>query len=347
MTSPRAELISLLRGDFACPLLAALAELGVMKRMCAGAFTSDDLNVANKATLDASLRYLQSIGLIEATGNNSFCATTTGEYVFERAGVFHLFRSYRDYFDNLAASLSQVETNQTVRRLENVNGTGDMHALKYFPTAFRWFANRDLSCIVDVGCGNGGFLAAALGEHPDTAVVGVDLSAEAVSATQSRLRNTGLNDQARFAVADAFSVTEWATLIPDRGQDVVITIWFILHEFAAGHADKVVRFFEELYQHCPHADVVVGEIVEIAPHALASVRHESVYPEMLLFHAFSGQGVLKWDDHKEWLNRIPYQLAAEERYDEIPIDGELVPSSFVWHLSPNNCVNRSGGSRGI
>jgi SAM-dependent methyltransferase len=210
-----------------------------------------------------------------------------------------------------------------------------MHALKYFPVALQWLADRNLSYVIDVGCGNGEFLLAAVGEHPQAAAFGVDLSSEAVSATLSRFRDVSPDCQFEGIVADAAAVQEWSQRIPSRGENAAITIWFVLHEFAAASPDPVVRFFEELHRHCPLADVIVAEIAAVAPHALASARHESIYPEMLLFHALSGQGILTWEDHSAWLNRIPYRLAAEERFDEIAVDGNLEPCTFIWHLSPN------------
>jgi SAM-dependent methyltransferase len=332
--STRGELIGLLRGYFACPVLAAFADLGLTRRMRSEPFAVADLPAANRPALAAALRYLQAIGIIESADSGQFRATPVGEYVLDRTGVFHLLRSYRDYFDRFAELLADPAAARTVRRLENVGGTGQMHAGKYFPVALRWLAGRRLRCVADVGCGNGEFLVAALAAHPDAEAVAVDLAPEAVAATQERFhRDAGR--RVRGAVADAAAVREWAGLIPDGGDGTVVAIWFVLHEFTGGDPEPVARFFRELHECCPKAEVIVGEVVALPPDLLAGVRDESVYPELLLFHALSGQGVLSWDQHRDWLGRVPYRAAAEERFDEAPSAGGPIPCTVVWHLKPH------------
>jgi SAM-dependent methyltransferase len=314
-------------------VVAALADLGLTKRMQAGPFAPDDLPAANRPVLNAALRYLQSVGVIEPAGGDTFRATPVGEYVLDRAGAFHLLRSYRDYLADFAGLLSDPGRGAAVRRLENVGGTGQLHARKYFPVALRWLAGRAVRCVVDVGCGSGEFLAAALAEHPNASAVGVDLSAEAVAATEARFRRAA-KGQVRGVVADAVAVADWAALIPNHGAGAVVAVWFVLHEFAGGDAGPAVRFFRELHARAPHAEVIVGEIVALPPEGLAAARAESVYPELLLFHTLSGQGVLSWEQHRSWLGRVPYRAAAEERYDEVLATGGPIPSSVVWHLTP-------------
>ena len=93
--SPRSELISLLRGFFACPVLAAAGRPGLGEADAGRAVQCPaDPPAANRPALLAALRYLQSIGVIEATDGEEFRATPTGEYVLDRAGAFHLLRSY-------------------------------------------------------------------------------------------------------------------------------------------------------------------------------------------------------------------------------------------------------------
>jgi SAM-dependent methyltransferase len=335
--SPRSELISLLRGFFACPVLAALADLGLAQRMRAGPFTPADLPVANRPALLAALRYLQSLGVIEATTGDEFRATPTGEYVLDRTGAFHLLRSYRDYFADFAGLLSTPEGGAAVRRLENIGGTGRLHARKYFPSALRWLAGKAVRCVVDVGCGNGEFLASVLAAHPVATGVGVDLSAEAVAATCGRL-----GERVRGVVADAATVADWADAIPDGGRGVVVAIWFVLHEFAGSDPERIAGFFRELHARLPLAEVIVGEVVAVPPEALAGVRAKSVYPELLLFHALSGQGVLTWDRHREWLRQVPYRTAGEERFDEVQTLTGTVPSTIGWYLLPERAEPVAG-----
>jgi SAM-dependent methyltransferase len=302
--------------------------------MRAGAFSAADLPTSNPPALRAALRYLQSLGLIERDIGDTFRATLVGEYVLDRAGAFHLLRSYRNYFDGFAELLSKPGGGALVRRLENVGATGQLHARRYFPIALQWMAGRDVRCVVDVGCGDGEFVAAALAAHPNASAIGVDLSPDAVAATEERLCANAESHRFRGVIADASAVADWAGCIPERGVGSIVSIWFVLHEFLQGEAGPAIRFFRELHAHAPRAEVIVGEIVALPEAGLAAVREESIYPEMLLFHALSGQGVPPWERHLEWLAHVPYTVAAERRFDEVPTAGGSIPSSAVWHLIP-------------
>jgi hypothetical protein len=75
VTTSRAELVSLLRGYFSCPVLAALADSGLTKRMRSGTFTPDDLSAANRSALLAVLTYLRALGLVEPTFEGAYRLT--------------------------------------------------------------------------------------------------------------------------------------------------------------------------------------------------------------------------------------------------------------------------------
>ncbi len=185
MTSPRRELISLLRGYFACPMLAALDQMGLVERMRTGPFTLDDLPSENRSALSATLAYLEALGLLQCNSQSWQC-TEAGSYVFDRVGIFHMLRSYRVYFEDYSQSLTMSSDETLVHRLANVADSGQLHARKYFPTVENWFADKHLQCIADVGCGNGEFLDVLLRAHENASLIGIDLSAEAVNASQAR-----------------------------------------------------------------------------------------------------------------------------------------------------------------
>lgn len=334
MNTTRVELVALLRGMFAGPAVAVLADLGAATRMRAGPFAPADLAAGNPAALAAVLDYLARLGLVEPAPDGRRRLTPAGEYVFDRTGAFHLLRSYRGYFDRLPDLLADPAAVAAVRRLENVAGTGQLHARKFFPAALDRLAARGVRCVVDVGCGNGEFLAAALDRFPDAGAVGVDLSAEAAAATVERFRATPHAGRVTTITADATDVAAWGDAIPGDGTGAVVAVWFVLHEFAGGAAGPVVRFLRELHARRPRAAVLIGEIVVPPAAAVAAVHAESVVPEVLLFHALSGQGPLTWEEHHAWLAAVPYRLAAEDRYDDIPTPTGPVPSTFVWHLDP-------------
>jgi SAM-dependent methyltransferase len=334
LLNPRQEIVSLLRGWFACPVISCLGEMGVLNRMAQSPFSLDDFpQVANRAGLAAIFEYLISLGVLArcADGENRYQASPLGAKVFQRYGAFCLLHSYRDYFDRLPALLNGAGPSATVNRLRNVIGSGQLHAKKFFPTALNFLGERSCDAVVDVGCGDGQFLLATLKAHPNTSAVAVDSSAIAVQTTLERLQTEFPNRSVRGEVANGFEVEAWSQALSSNTKTAVVTLWFVVHEFSDGQPERVIEFFRRLRACCPNAEVIVGEIVNVPAELLADSRDDSIMPEFLLFHSLSGQGVLSWEQHQQVLAGIPYKLVNEQRFDVV----ESIPSSFIWHLQPS------------
>src|SRR5258707_845928 len=63
--NPREELVALLRGHAACPILSGLGEHGLLDRMLEGPFTATDFpEVAEPGLFAAALTYFVSLGLL-------------------------------------------------------------------------------------------------------------------------------------------------------------------------------------------------------------------------------------------------------------------------------------------
>ena len=333
--NPREELVALLRGRAACPLLSGLGEHGLLDRMLAGSFRAADFaEVADGRLFDAALTYLVSLGLLTRTDEDppEYAATRVGRTAFTRFGSAALIHSYRDYFDRLAGMIVGTDPGPrpVVDRRVNVLGSGRLHARKFFPAAYRMLASHPVRCAIDVGCGDGEFLAGLLRRRPDVRAVGVDLSE--VAAAEARARFGG---RVPVVVADAADVGGWSRRVPRGPGPVVVSLWYVVHEFTGGDVGRATDFFRRLHERLPDADVILGEIVRLPADVLAAGRAGSIMPEFLLFHALSGQGVFTWGQHRRVLREIPYTLAAEVLFDEMPDGaGGTLPSSFVWHLQP-------------
>ena len=103
--NPREELVALLRGRAACPILSGLGEHGLLDRMLAGPFTAADFpEVVDHRLFAATLTYLVGLGLLTRTDGNppGYSATKVGRTVFTRYGSASLIHSYRDYWNPLA-----------------------------------------------------------------------------------------------------------------------------------------------------------------------------------------------------------------------------------------------------
>lgn len=304
--NPREELVALLRGHAACPILSGLGEHGLLDRMLAGPFAAAEFSEVADATLFAAvLNYFVSLGLLrEVQGDPPrFEATKVGRTVFTRFGSCGLIHSYRDFFERLSGLIVGADRGPppAVDRRVNVLGSGQLHARKFFPDAYRILAVHPMRTLIDVGCGNGEFIAGLLQRRPDVRAVGVDLSE--VAAAEVRERFGG---RVPVIVADGGDMNVWAAAVPPGPEPAVVSLWYVVHEFTAGNVDRTVRFFTDLRDRFPMSDVILGEIVNLPPEVLAAGHVESIMPEFLLFHALSGQGVFIWEQHQQVLHEIPY-----------------------------------------
>lgn len=334
--SKRQRLVALLRGYCASPVIASLGEMGMAQRMLEGQFSSDDWeSAANKKIVSATFTYLHSIGLIREVGIDKYVLTPEGRTAIGRSGAFSLLTSYADYFHQLPAILTSGDFGCTVNRLKNVHGSGQLHGMKFFQTALEFISADGPTAIIDIGCGDGCFLEAALKRWPGIDMVGVDLSQTAVKATKHRFRDSN-NAKLIVVEADGFDVAAWSNAVPRyirSNLQLIISLWFVGHEFSKGSPTRVVEFFTQLHTLFPQARIIVAEINNIPSSALAEDHDLSIMPEFLFFHELSGQGVLSWTDWARILRDIPYVLVAERRFDEVqPLVGDSIPASFIWLL---------------
>ena len=332
----RGALISLLRGSFTCPTIAALAEMGLVDRMLERSFDTRDFpSITNKHVLSSLFRYLHSLNLLRAQPDARYELTLEGRIALKRNGAFLLLFSYRAYFENLVGLLSGTAGEVAVDRRHNVLGSGALHSKKFFPAVWEMFEGETPAVLIDIGCGDGQFLTNACAKWPGVAVAAVDLSPVAIDTTLERLETCKKSDVVGIVRSGA-DVAEWMADIPEVlkvRSPLVLSLWFVVHEFSGGNADTVVEFFQDLRSALPNGEIILGEVSALPPALLAKHCESSIMPELLLFHELSHQGVLSWEEWHEILNRIPYSLCSEKLFDVVG-EASAVPSSFVWHLKP-------------
>jgi SAM-dependent methyltransferase len=252
-----------------------------------------------------------------------------------------LLYSYREYFSSLSGLLTEGGENKpSVDRRLNVLGSGSLHSRKFFPVISFFLGSNTPSALLDLGCGDGAFLEYVHQQWPALRVAAVDLSLIAIKAAVDRLKNIGVELEATIA-ENAVCVELWAGRLPPtirEAHPLVVSMWFVAHEFSGGEPATVVHFFRKLHQHLPRAEIIIGEIVRIPSEHLAKEFKASIVPEFLLFHKMSGQGVLSWPEWRDVLSKIPYKVASESLFDLVKeSETGFLPSSFVWHLKP--CLN--------
>ena len=95
-TNPRAEIVSLLRGYFVCPIIVSLGKTGGIEILLRDKFQTHDMPYKNTFARKSILDYLLSLDLIENFEEEFYRCTKLGRPIFRRWGSFALLYSYRD-----------------------------------------------------------------------------------------------------------------------------------------------------------------------------------------------------------------------------------------------------------
>jgi|SaaInlStandDraft_3_1057020.scaffolds.fasta_scaffold17061_1 hypothetical protein len=340
----REEIIFLLRGFFANPIITALGKSGIIDQFMEGEFRLQDFkSIKNPEVFEYVVKYLVQIGLISASNsdNELYNMTTLGKKILPRYGSFVLLHSYKSFVDDFDSLLFDENARiPKCDRLENVIGSGLTNGRKFFPEALKMLDNAKLGTIIDIGCGDGFFLSSVVDKFPDVDIVASDLSQIALEQTVLNLNKLNNSLNITTILSDAYDVKKWATEFLNKNtkiqDNIVISIWFVLHEVSQGRVERVVHLLNNIYTFFPKAQLIIGEITRIDDDLLSSNRHHSLMPEFQFFHDLSGQGILKWDEYKLILEQIPYKLVDEKVFDPLLNGSEIIPTGFVWHLIPND-----------
>jgi SAM-dependent methyltransferase len=338
MQQKRSEIISLLRGQVACPLIADLAELGWLERMCRAPFHAADFPETDLGVARSIFKYFTALGLILELLEtpDHYAATDLGQTVFRRYGSFSILNSYEHFFGDISSLLFRSSARKpVVNRMRNILGSGQLHSKKFFPMAFKMLEGRSFPFLVDLGCGNGRFLEQALEQNVTSKIGAIDSSILSVKATAANLTKRYHELGIKTVEADARDIKAWSYELPWHSDAGLFSLWFVLHEFSRNDPQIVIEFLDEMRRCYPTAEILIGELVRVPAEALAGSKAESIMPEFLLFHDLSGQGVLSWEDWAEVRDKMPFKIVSAHHFDCISMpDGERVPSSFIWHLRP-------------
>jgi SAM-dependent methyltransferase len=338
--SVREKIIGIFRGRYAVPVLSSLAELGIVDHLLDRGYRVGDFPQLNETNgIKPALDYLLSIGILEAT-DGRYHPTAFGRSVLRRCGSANIMESYDAYFSNLTGIMTgQLAPGVRLRvnRSTNILGSGSLHLRKYFIPGLGLLPVKSFYSLIDLGCGDGSFLRAAVEHlHGMKTVVGIDLAQEAITSTIATFKSVLPDVSFKGIVADASLIQTWAEQIPRSDGPELISSWFVIHEFSKGIASNVIGFFEDVRRHRPRAEILIGEIVKADPSVLATSPSTSIMPEFLLFHALSGQSPLTWEQWQEVKQNIPYKINAAKIFDPIALPNGLeVPASFIWHLVPS------------
>jgi SAM-dependent methyltransferase len=342
MLDTREEIIFLMRGFFALPIIAKLGKAGVIKQILNGEFRLQDIdNIENPEMFRYVVSYLIQVGLLKTSSKNKdyYIATQLGEKILSRYGSFILLHSYHTFMDEFDSML--FDKNHVIPccdRLDNVIGSGLTNGRKFFPKALKMLEGVNIGTIVDIGCGDGYFLSNIINSFNSANIVAVDLSEIALDKTVENLNSLERVGDICPIKSDAFNVEFWSSAIQkhysELNNEVIISVWYVVHELSQGSVDRVVEFFNAIYKYLPSAQLIIGEIVRIDDRLLSYNRSVSLMPEFQFFHDVSKQGILTWGEYQEVLEKIPYEVSNIEIFDPILDHDKVIPTSFIWHLAP-------------
>lgn len=335
-TNAREIIVSQLRGFFACPILTKLGEYGILKRMIDGPFDEASFEIIkSRKRFKYILDYLNALDLIKKE-NNEYTTTKLGDKIFKRWGSFALLYSYRELVQNIDSLLVDPDfTYPQCDRRYNVIGSGETNGRKFFPEGINMLDGVEISSVTDLCCGDGEFLKCINKKHPKAKLNAADLSNIAIEQAKTKLGT--INTEKEFIQTDAKNIENWANKLEASEKSVdLISMWYLIHEISENSVETVVEFLKGIRQRLPKAHLLIGEIVRIDIDTLKVSNSYSIIPEFLLFHDFSGQGVLKYEELQEIMGKIPYDIVAAKEFDYVEnADNEKIPSAIIYYLEPN------------
>ena len=334
----RRELLSLLRGFFATPIITALSKNGIIekilkkKKVALSDFKKANYNIK---FLGSVFNYLSSLGLFKQN-KKIYSITSLGLKVFKRRGSFHLLHSYRSFINNTDLLLKKKYVARC-DRVENVIGSGLTNGKKFFPSAIDQIKKNKLDLIIDIACGNGEFIRNCSSIFPDIDYLAIDLSSKALSETKSMMKKMKKKLKIKYLQSDGLKVQNWGKYIKKNygsKKKILISMWYLVHEISKNNKNNVIKFLNNIYQLFPNSEIIIGEILDIDPKILFTGKDISIMPEFLFFHEISGQGVLSKKDYEFIEKKIKFNTKNKVYFDYID-KSKKNPSALVWHLKGN------------
>lgn len=218
------QLHDIVAGFVYSQVLHACVELGVLDTLAAGPLPTADLAARIGLTPERTARLVQAaaaLRLTERDGADAYGLGPLGAATLGAPGVVEMVRHHALFYRDLAdpVALLRGESDPELSRFWAYVGGARTHDLpaetaaeysRLMAVSQTMVARETLAavslegtrCLLDVGGGEGAFLAAALGATPSLRGIVFDLPAVAARA-ETRFAETGLSDRAR-AVGGSF-----------------------------------------------------------------------------------------------------------------------------------------------
>jgi SAM-dependent methyltransferase len=246
----------------------------------------------------ALLRFLTIRKVVEPEGDG-YRLTPRGRLLAHEVpmGVLGFYReAYGPVVDKLAPLLrGELTYGKEVIRDGEALGRHCSVLLHHFGTRtiLEAFQRMNASCILDLGCGGGGFLVDACQQNPDLRGVGLDISAEAIAFARKWVADQGLSDRIDFVVGDAFRPETWPAIC--QKADALFTVGTLHEQFRDGE-QAVIELLNKYAGMLKNRmkGFLLGE---------PELLYDQADADFFLVHAFTLQGLPRRKE--DWLTLFP------------------------------------------
>ena len=253
---PSAVLLDMVNGFKVSQALHVVATFRIADILKNGPLSSDDLAAAtgtHERALYRVLRALASVGVFREDADRHFTLTPLGHCLRsdapEPVGPWAVYIGQPEYWQAWGHLLDSVRTGEHAFRYAHGMNTWEYYgchqeAAAAFDHAMTSRSRRQadvvlnacdfgqFECVVDVGGGQGAFLAAILAKHPSVRGVLFD-QPNVVEGAAEVLRSSGVADRCQIAGGDFFEA------VPSGGDAYVLK--FVLHDWEDGPAGAILR----------------------------------------------------------------------------------------------------------
>lgn len=201
----------------------------------------------DRNVLEVCLLYLRGQRLVAARDDGRLALTPRGAG-FHNILLRGLLDLYVGGYSSIVGRLSEllrgdVKLEDVARTTKHAAvGTEEISAHLTTPTILKLLRELGSRCVLDLGCGGGGFLRQLVSQNSELRGIGVDMDAPAIAYARDAAGAAGLANRLRFEVG-----VVGGDLVLDRlGDADVITAMYMLHEFGRDGDARIVEVVKSI-----------------------------------------------------------------------------------------------------
>ncbi|MFC4494584.1 SAM-dependent methyltransferase [Streptomyces ovatisporus] len=240
------------------------------------------------------LRYLVQRGILQRQGEE-YLLTQLGECLTTDVSLARL-GIYVEAYGGVTSRIGELLNGEAVYGKDVVRDGGALGAhcatlFSFFhtPAVLQAMQGRDVTRMLDVGCGGGQLLVDACRRDPSLTGVGIDIDPDAIAWANDLAEQSGVADRVEFVVGDAFAPETWPAVCREADG---LCMMSALHEHFRNGEQAVVDLLDQMASLLPRLKILlVGE-----PELRFDGREND--DDFFLIHVLSGQGLPR--DRSAW-----------------------------------------------